>query len=84
MVQNINKLNGKIAENGYNKKEFAKIIGLSETTLRRKAYTGKSDFSISESLLIKDKLSLSNQDYLDIFFGPKLEFNSNYTCEHEF
>ncbi len=77
MVQNVNKLNGKIAENGYSKQKFAKVLGISETTFRRKALTEKSDFSISESLLIKDKLNLSNQDYLDIFFGPKLEFNSN-------
>lgn len=75
MVQNINKLKGKITENGYNIKSLASEIGICETSLRRKI-NEKSEFSISESLIVKDKLNLSNQDYLDIFFGAKLEFNS--------
>ena len=75
MVQNINKLKGKITENGYNIKTLATEIGICETSLRRKI-NEKSEFSIAESLIIKDKLNLSNIDYLDIFFGSKLEFNS--------
>ncbi len=75
MVQNVNKLKGKITENGYTLKALSTEIGICETSLRRKI-NDKSDFSIAESLLIKDKLHLSSQDYLDIFFGTKLEFNS--------
>ena len=75
MVQNINKLKGKITENGYTIKTLASEVGLCETSLRRKI-NDKSDFTLSETLKVKDKLHLTSQDYLDIFFGTKLEFNS--------
>ena len=75
MVQNINKLKGKITENGYTMKTLSSKIGICETSLRRKI-NDKSDFTLSESLKVKEILHLSSQDYLDIFFGTKLEFNS--------
>ena len=75
MVQNINKLKGKITENGYSIETLAPIMKMCVTSLRRKI-NGKSEFSISESLVVKDKLNLSNKDYIDIFFGTELEFNS--------
>ena len=75
MVQNINKLKGKITERGYTIKELAKEVNLCETSLRRKV-NGKSEITIKESLKIKEKLNLTNNDYLEIFFGSKLEFNS--------
>lgn len=75
MVQNINKLKGKITENGYTIKTLATEVGLCETSLRRKI-NDQSEFTLSESLKVKEKLRLSSQDYLDIFFGTKLEFNS--------
>lgn len=76
MVANINKLKGKIVENGYRPKEFADAIGMCELTVRKKINDKKSDFSIIESLKVKKVLNLSTQDYLDIFFGSELEFNS--------
>ena len=76
MVQNINKLKGKITENGYTIKTLADKIGICEATLRKKVNNNNSEFSISESLRIKEELKLSNSDYLEIFFGQKLEFNS--------
>lgn len=75
MVQNTNKLKGKIAENGYTIKGLASEIGLCEASLRRKL-NQKSEVTIDESIKIKDKLNLSSEDYLEIFFGTKLEFNS--------
>lgn len=75
MVQNINKLKGKITENGYTIKTLASEVGLCEASLRRKI-NDKSDFTLSETLKVKDKLNLTSQDYLDIFFGTKLELNS--------
>lgn len=75
MVQNANKLKGKITEKGYSVKTLASEVGLCETSLRRKI-NQKSEITIEESLKIKNKLNLSNQDYIDIFFGTKLEFNS--------
>lgn len=75
MVQNVNKFKAKMIENNYNFKSLSTDVELCETSLRRKV-SGKSDFTLNESLKVKDKLHLSSQDYLDIFFGTKLEFNS--------
>ena len=75
MVQNVNKLKGKITENGYTIKTLATEVGLCETSLRRKI-NDKSEFTLNETLKVKDKLHLTSQDYLDIFFGSQLEFNS--------
>lgn len=69
MVQNINKLKGKITENGYKPKAFADAIGICETSLRRKINDESSNFSIEESLKVKEILNLSNGDYLEIFFN---------------
>jgi hypothetical protein len=76
MVQNINKLKGKITENGYSIDTFSSQLGLCDVTVRKKMSKEKSDFSISESLKVKEILKLSTKDYLDIFFGEELEFNS--------
>lgn len=76
MVHNINKLKGKITENGYTADTFASKLGLCRITVTKKIKKENSDFSISESLKIKDILNLSTEDYLDIFFGEELEFNS--------
>ena len=75
MVQNINKLKGKITENGYTIKRLASEVGLCEASLRRKI-NDKAEFTLSETLKVKEKLHLTSQEYLDIFFGSKLEFNS--------
>ena len=76
MVQNINKLKGKITESGLSADSFASKLGLCRITVSKKISKENSDFSISESLKIKEILNLSTNDYLDIFFGSKLEFNS--------
>lgn len=76
MVANINKLNGKIIENGYNKKMFAEIMAITEATLRKKINEETSGFTIEESLRVKDLLKLSKDEYLDIFFGKALELKS--------
>lgn len=75
MVQNVNKLKAKMVEQGYTSRTLSYEIGVCETTLRTKI-NGKSDFTLNESLKIKEILHLSTDDYLDIFFGTKLEFNS--------
>ena len=75
MVQNINKLKGKIIENGYSIKTLASEVNLCEATLRKKI-NGSAEVNIGESLAIKSKLKLSTKEYVDIFFGNKLELNS--------
>lgn len=67
MVANVGKLKGKMAENGYNNRAFAKAMGMSEVTLRRKINDAEYDFTIGESLTARDLLNLSNEDYLGIF-----------------
>lgn len=73
MINNGVKLKAKIFEKGYNVENFASIIGMCATSFRLKL-KGKVDFKLGETLDIKSKLSLTNKDYLDIFFGNKLEF----------
>lgn len=75
MVQNANKLKGKITENGYTIKTLAPKLELCEASLRRKI-NEKSEFTLNETLKLKEALNLTNQDYLDIFFGTQLELNS--------
>lgn len=69
MVKNINKLKAKIVENGYSFKDFAKKIGFNETTLRRKINDPSFEFSITESLILKNELKLNKEEYIDIFLG---------------
>ena len=76
MVANINKLKGKKAEINITYKTIADTLGMTETTLRKKLFDDDAEFVISETLIIKELLNLSNKEYLDIFFGSKLEFNS--------
>lgn len=83
MVHNINKLKGKITEKGYKMEVFAKEIGMGKSTMRRKINQENCDFYVSETLVIKEKLELSLKDYLDIFFGQELEFNSDLNSESE-
>ena len=67
MVANINKLKGKIVEHGYTKEDFAKAVGITTPTLRQKMLNDKYEFTISESVRIKNLLNLNDEDYLEIF-----------------
>lgn len=69
MVTNINKLKGKITENRYSLKSLSKEIGMCETSLIRKINNKNSEFTISESWKVKELLHLTNEEYLNIFFG---------------
>lgn len=76
MVQNINKLKGKKAEKGLTYKQIADELKITEATLRKKINELDGEFYLCETILIKNLLGLSTQDYVDIFFGTELEFNS--------
>lgn len=69
MVANVGKLRGKIAENGYNNRAFAKAMNMSEITLRRKINEADYEFTIGESIIARDLLNLSTNEYLDIFIN---------------
>lgn len=61
---------------GTNVETLAKQVGMCGLTLRRKL-KGGSDFTIGESLKIKEALQLSDSEYLTIFFNNQLELNAN-------
>ena len=69
------KLRGRIVENRYTLQTFADSIGISSASLIRKI-KGSTDFTVGESVKVKELLNLSNEDYLDIFFISELESKS--------
>lgn len=69
MVANVGKLRGKIAENGFNNRAFAKAMSLSEVTLRRKMNDADYEFTIGESITARKLLNLSTDEYLEIFIN---------------
>lgn len=66
---NINKLKGKIVENGLTIERLAKKIGLDRSTLYRKINNDGETFTIREANLICSALELSGQEATEIFFS---------------
>lgn len=64
---NVAKLKGKIIEEGFSQETFAKEIGMDRSTLNRKLKTGET-FTIGEANIIVNKLRLSGNDAIAIFF----------------
>ena len=69
MVENLNKLKGKIVENNYTYKALSKAMGITEMTLRRKMNNQNAEFYLEESKKLKDLLKLTDKEYLEIFIG---------------
>lgn len=69
MVANVGKLKGKITESGYNNGTFAKAMGMTSTTLRRKINDNDYEFTIGESKKAMQLLNLTAEEYLNIFIG---------------
>ena len=67
MVANKNKLKGKMAENEVTVVRMAKELDLTEATVRAKINSDRYEFNISESVKIKNLLSLTDAEYLEIF-----------------
>lgn len=66
---NINKLKGKIVENGLTVEDLADKIGLNKSTLYRKINNDGETFSIREANLICSVLGLTGQEATEIFFS---------------
>ena len=66
---NINKLRGKIIENGLNVSELSILIGIDKATFYRKLSAGGENFTIKEADLIADKLKLNKNEVNAIFFS---------------
>ena len=68
-VVNINKLKGKIVENGVTLEKLAAEIGMDRATMYRKIKAGGENFSIKEADLIVKSLRLNKEDAVNIFFS---------------
>lgn len=66
---NVNKLKGKIVENGLTIEKLANSIGLDKSTLYRKLNNQGETFTIREANLICKELKLSGQEATVIFFS---------------
>ena len=66
---NINKLKGKIVEQGMNIEELAREIGVNKSTLYRKIQNKGETITIREANLICEALSLTGQEATAIFFS---------------
>lgn len=63
---NVNKLRGKIVEQGLNVGELAEKVGMDRATLYRKMRD--QSFSVKDAHLISSVLSLSEKEVMEIFF----------------
>lgn len=74
---NVNKLNGKIHECGYNKTTFSKELGIDRNTLA--AYL-RNPKNITYGILNKmiAVLKLNTQEANEIFFAQRLTFYESY------
>lgn len=66
---NINKLRGKIVENGLSIGELAKIMGIDRATLYRKLSNNGESLLVREANAMVDVLHLSAEDAISIFFS---------------
>lgn len=66
---NVNKLKGKIVENGLNVSQLAASIGMDRTTLYRKFTSNGETLTVSEAEKIAKVLNLSMEDVNAIFFA---------------
>jgi len=69
---NVNKLKGKIVENGMTISELAKRIGIDRSTLYRKLNNNGETFTIKEANLICRELKLTSEEATAIFFTKEI------------
>ena len=67
----VNKLKGKIAEQGMNMTTFAKSIDLDYSSLYRRL-EGQVSFTVSDVEKITKLLHLENEDIVNIFFAKEI------------
>lgn len=64
-------LRAKIAERGVLMKHLADVCGISATAFSAKI-RGRSEFTLSEAAVLRSELSLSDGDFLTIFFANEV------------
>ncbi len=65
---NIQKLKGKIIENGYNVESIAEIVGVNRATMYRKMSESGKNMTIKDAAALSKVLKLSPDEVNDIFF----------------
>lgn len=65
---NVNKLKGKIVENGMSFEEFANRLSISRSALYRKFSRGCESVTIKEAGLMAKELKLTSEEAAEIFF----------------
>lgn len=68
-MANMNKLRGKIVENGLSVEQLSEKIGIDRATLYRKIAQGGTNFTIKEAICIAKELNLTIEDIDAIFFN---------------
>lgn len=68
-MANMNKLRGKVIENGMSIEQLAEQIGIDRATLYRKIAADGRTFTVKEADDIKRVLNLSVEDAFAIFFN---------------
>jgi len=69
---NVNKLKGKIVENGLNVATLASKIGIDTSSFYRKMNNQGETFTVKEVNLICKHLSLTKEEALSIFFADSV------------
>ena len=68
-MTNMNKLRGKIVENGMSVSELAEKIGMDKSTLYRKLNNNAETLLVKEAKAIASVLGLTSDEAAVIFFG---------------
>lgn len=74
---NINKLRGKIIENGLSVKDLADNLEMDRSTLYRKMNSEGDTMTISDAMKISKVLNLTLEDVNSIFFSDFVALNAN-------
>lgn len=76
---NVNRLKGKIVENGMNVKALSEKIGMNTSTFYRKLAHNGEDFTMKDANAIVAALGLSYKDAMSIFFPQTVALNATST-----
>lgn len=68
----VNKLKGKIVENGLRISYVADHIGMDRATLYRRLKEGGEDFTVKEITRLSKLLNLTGEEINDIFFNSEV------------
>jgi hypothetical protein len=73
---NVNKLKGKIVENGLNVETLSRRVKIDKSTFYRRLAQNGKEFTIAEADAIVNELNLSSEDAFSIFFSQFVARNA--------